>query len=336
VAGIVNRLLQIAWQRRGPVALLLFPLALLFGFLSGLRRVLYRTGLLKSYRLPVAVIVVGNITAGGTGKTPACIWLAEMLSRKGRRPGIVSRGYGGGAQGTCEVHPESPARWAGDEPVLLRQRTGCPTFIGRDRVAAARALLAAYPQCDVMISDDGLQHYRLQRDIELALMDGRGAGNGWLLPAGPLREPISRLQRVDALVLNGSAENRYAAPRVFRMRLDGVRFHLLDLAEQTCLADDLAGLRLHACAGIGVPARFFDHLSALGLVFVAHPFSDHHRFTSADLAFSDCDALLMTEKDAIKCQGLTKCPIWVLPVTATIESGLTEYLLEKLDGRPPA
>jgi tetraacyldisaccharide 4'-kinase len=257
-----------------------------------------------------------------------------MLIRHGRRPGIVSRGYGGEERGICEVVPESSALSVGDEPLLLRRRTGCPTFVGRDRVAAARALLATYPECDVIVSDDGLQHYRLQRDLELALVDGRGVGNGWLLPAGPLRESASRLLSVDAVVANGTVALPFAAPRVFRMQVDGTLFHRLDLPEQTCVAGDLAGLRLHACAGIGVPGRFFDHLTKLGLAFVAHPFPDHFRFNSADLAFPDCDALLMTEKDAIKCLGLTPCPIWVLPVTATIEGGLTEYLLEKLDGRP--
>jgi tetraacyldisaccharide 4'-kinase len=332
----MSAILQAAWQRRGPVASLLLPLALLFLVLSGLRRLLYRCGVLQSYRLPVPVIVVGNISVGGTGKTPACIWLAEMLLQHGRRPGIVSRGYGGAARGVRQVGTDSSALEVGDEPVLLRQRTQCPSFIGRDRVAAARALLAAYPSCDVIISDDGMQHYRLRRDIELAVVDSRGVGNAWPLPAGPLRETIGRLRSVDAVLLNGSAEPPLGVTRVFRMRLDGARFHRLGAPGQTRAAAELGGLRLHACAGIGAPERFFAHLGELGLRFAAHPFPDHHRFSSADLAFPDCDALLMTEKDAIKCLGLTPCPIWVLPVTAIMDAGLTEYLLEKLDGRPPA
>jgi tetraacyldisaccharide 4'-kinase len=197
-------------------------------------------------------------------------------------------------------------------------------------------LLAAHPNCDVIVSDDGLQHYRMARDVEIAVLDNRLLGNGWLIPAGPLREPAARLQRVDAVVLNGFAQLGLPAATTFRMQLAGDIFYRLDDPRQTCRADTLRALRLHACAGIGSPQRFFDQLAAIGLKFTAHAFPDHHRYVAADLGFGDCDALLMTEKDAIKCAGLAPCPVWVLPVTASVEPGLAELILEKIDGRPSA
>jgi tetraacyldisaccharide 4'-kinase len=283
----------------------------------------------------VPVVIVGNITAGGAGKTPLCLWLVEELRRRGRRPGIVSRGYGGAVGNSVrEVLADASAQQVGDEPLLLRRRADCPVFIGRDRTAAARALLAAYPDCDVIVSDDGLQHYRMARDVEIAVLDCRLLGNGWLLPAGPLRESPARLQAVDAVVLNGIPNVDLAMAASFRMQLQGDVFHRLDDLRQTCQAGALNGLRLHACAGIGAPQRFFDQLAGLGLKFTAHTFPDHHRYVAADLVFANCDALLMTEKDAIKCAGMSQCPVWVLPVTASVEPGLVELILEKIDGRP--
>jgi tetraacyldisaccharide 4'-kinase len=332
----VSSTIQAAWQRRSALAIALLPLALVFLLLSALRRLLYRSGLLRSHRLPVPVIIIGNVSVGGTGKTPICIWLADALRRRGRRPGIISRGYGGQSEDVCEVGDDADPLRVGDEPALLRRRSGCPTFVGRDRVAAARALLRSFPDCDVLISDDGLQHYRLRRDVELAVMDGRGTGNGWVLPAGPLREPVSRLNQVDAVILNGDAPLPRQVARVFSARMEGAGFYRLDAPETRCNSADLAGLRLHACAGIGVPERFFAHLRRLGLGFAPHPFPDHHRYAAADLTYADCDALLMTEKDAIKCVGLTACPIWVLPVTAVLDDAAADYILEKIDGSPPA
>src|SRR6266581_4440699 len=328
--------LPAVWQDRGPIAWLLLPIALAFAVAVACRRFLYRRGILASLRLSVPVIVVGNITAGGAGKTPLCLWLVDRLIRAGRRPGIVSRGYGAASRSTCEVSVDADPAAVGDEPLLLRRRSGCPVFVGRDRVAAARRLLAAHPGCDVIVADDGLQHYRLARDVEIAVVDGRGLGNGWPLPAGPLREPAARLRSVDAVLLNGLGQSPLAAPRTYRMTLEGRRFQRLDDPGRSCPPADLRGRRLHACAGIGAPQRFFDYLTSLGLEFVAHPFPDHHRYSASDLAFSGCDAILMTEKDAIKCAGLSPHPVWVLPVTAVVEAGLVEFLMEKIDGRPPA
>ncbi len=330
-------MLQTAWQRRGWLAVALLPLAMLFSLLSTLRRLSFRLGWSVVQRLPVPVIVVGNITVGGAGKTPLCLWLVEELHHRGLSPGIVSRGYGGTAGDSVhEVLDIASVQAVGDEPLLLRRRAGCPVFVGSDRVAAAMALLNSYPDCNVIVSDDGLQHYRLARDVEIAVLDSRQIGNGWLLPAGPLREPPARLQSVDAVVLNGLSRTDLPTAPAFRLRLDGEVLYRIEDSQQHCWPADLAGLRLHACAGIGAPQRFFDQLAALGLQFTAHVFPDHHGYVAADLVFADCDALLMTEKDAIKCAGLAPCPVWVLPVTASVEPGLVELILEKIDGRPSA
>jgi len=309
----------------------LWPFGLLFTLLSHLRRAAYRHGLIASVRLPVPVIVIGNIIAGGAGKTPLTLWLAQQLATLGRKPGIVSRGYGGNSKAARKVGAGATALEVGDEPLLLARRANCPVYVGVDRVAAAQALLAAHPECDLILCDDGLQHYALARTLEIAVIDRRGLMNGWPLPAGPLREPTSRLRSVDALVLNGAAPIPVAAVPTFRMQLEGARFYRLDAPAVTCVASDLAGRQLHAAAGIGEPQRFFDHLAGLGLHCETHAFPDHHRYTRADFAFSG-DAILMTEKDALKCAGLTPLPIWVLPVAACIEPDLARFVLEKIDG----
>ena len=331
-------LLQSVWRRRGIAALCLLPLAAIFAALVAARRGLYRCGWLKSERLRVPVVVVGSIIVGGSGKTPLTLWLVEALRRKGLRPGIVSRGHGGSGL-VAEVLADSAAARVGDEPLLLKRRTQVPVFVGRDRVAAARALLAAHPECQVIIADDGLQHYRLQRDVEIAVLDARGAMNAWPLPAGPLREPLARLRQVDALVVNSSQGGAGAAvqpPPRFAMRLVGAQFCSLAEPQRMRAAADFVGQRLAALAGIGDPWRFFEHLRNLGLVCECHPFPDHHRFSAGDLAGIEADALLMTEKDAVKCSGLTDRPAWVLPVSAEVEPDLASLVMEKLYGRTPA
>ncbi|MDO8959578.1 MAG: tetraacyldisaccharide 4'-kinase [Rhodocyclaceae bacterium] len=323
------------WRTRGFAALALLPIGLLFVLLSHLRRAGYRLGLIQSVRLPVPVIVIGNIIAGGAGKTPLTLWLAQQLAALGRKPGIVSRGYGGNSKAARKVGAGATAAEVGDEPLLLARRANCPVYVGIDRVVAAQALLAAHPECDLILCDDGLQHYALARTVEIAVIDRRGLMNGWPLPAGPLREPKGRLKEVDALVLNGAATAPVADVPVFMMRLEGDRFYRLDAPSVTCTASDLAGRQLHAVAGIGEPQRFFDHLAGLGLHCETHAFPDHHRYTRADFAFAG-DAILMTEKDALKCAGLTPLPIWVLPVAARIEPDLARFVLEKIDGPAPA
>jgi tetraacyldisaccharide 4'-kinase len=307
---------------------LLLPLAALFALLAALRRRLFRAGVLPSVRLPVPVVVVGNITAGGSGKTPLVIWLVSELRRRGRRPGVISRGYGGSGAAVAEVVETSDPGQIGDEPLLIRRRTGVPVFVGRDRAAAGRALLAAH-DCDLLVCDDGLQHYRLARDVEVAVVDRRGFLNGWPLPAGPLREPVARLATVDAVVANG-----WSGGAGFHMQLVGTRFQQLG-GQAVCAATDLLGRKLHAVAGIGEPQRFFDHLAGLGLAFEAHAFPDHHAYRAGDLEFAG-DAILTTEKDAVKFAGLAALPVWVLPVSAAVVPDLAQFLMERLDGPPPA
>lgn len=338
-AGVEGQLTA-AWRTRGLLAFLLLPLSLVFSLLAGLRRTAYWLGLCRVNHLPVPIIVVGNITAGGAGKTPLTLYLAAQLRALGRHPGIVSRGYGRDADDAREVRAESSVAEVGDEPLLLQRRSGCPVFVGRDRAAAGRALLAAYPQCDLILCDDGLQHYALARDIEIAVVDRRGLMNGWRLPAGPLRESSRRLATVDAVVLNGLPELALPSAPVFRMKLVAGQFYRLDDPAQTCDASALAGLRLHAVAGIGEPQRFFDQLAQLGLACVPHAFPDHHAYTASDLDF-DGDAVLTTEKDAVKFSPFLAAlpaqkPVWVLPVAAGLEPDLARFVLEKLDGRPPA
>ena len=328
------------WYRRGlaPALLPLLPVSWLFAALSGGRRMAYRLGLKRARRLPVPVIVIGNLIAGGAGKTPLTLCLVEALQARGWRPGIVSRGYGAGVVSPRLVDVAGNAAEFGDEPLFLAQRSGVPVAVGGDRVSAGEVLLARHPECDVLLADDGLQHYRLARDMEIAVFDARGAGNGRLLPAGPLREPLSRLRDVDAVVLNGVdslAELPSGLP-VFPMRLAGERFVALGVAGTACVAADLAGKSLHAYAGIGDPPRFFRHLESLGLRFEAHPFPDHHRFSAADFVSARAGVVLLTEKDAVKCAGLIEGEAWVLPVSAIVPPALIERILEKLNGRKVA
>lgn len=318
------------WQGRGPFAWLLLPLGWLFSLLVGLRRWFFRCGVLRIERLPVPVVVVGNIVAGGAGKTPLTLWLAHRLQAAGRRPGIVSRGYGRASDRVGKVGVGMTAAETGDEPLLLARRAGCPVFVGADRVAAARALLAEHPECDLILCDDGLQHYRLGRDVEIAVVDRRGMLNGWPLPAGPLREPPSRLSEASAVVLNDAALALPPQARRFAMRLEGSLFYRLDAPDCTATADNLTGLRLAAVAGIGAPQRFFEHLAKLGLRCSTHAFPDHHRYTANDLAL-DADAILTTEKDALKCAGLAAVPVWVLPVEANVEPDLARHVLDLLE-----
>lgn len=332
---MVARCLQRLWfeQRRlSPALWLLAPLAGLYAAVAARNRHHARPE-----RLAVPVIVVGNITVGGAGKTPLTLWLAGQLKARGWCPGIVSRGYGSKESLPRQVRADSVAVDVGDEPILLARRSGAPVWVGRDRVAAGRALLAEHPEVNVIVCDDGLQHYRLARDVELAVFDGRGIGNGWRLPAGPMREPLSRLSGVDAVICNGVADGRLpSSPPRFTMRLRAGDFYRLGDPRQRCSAASLVGRRLHALVGIGDPGRFFRTLEALGLRFERHPFPDHHPYSAADLAFAKDSVLLMTEKDAVKCAGLTVGETWVLPVEAELSPALIDLILEKLRGRQVA
>jgi tetraacyldisaccharide 4'-kinase len=278
---------------------------------AALRLWLYRTGLLKTHRLPVPVIVIGNLAVGGTGKTPLVAWLAEFLTESGHRPGIVARGYGGRAgHWPQQVRPDSDPVMVGDEAVLLAGKSGCPMAVGPDRVAAAQSLLE-HSDCDLILSDDGLQHYALQRNIDIVVIDGvRRFGNGLCLPAGPLREPVKRLMRADLVVVNGLG-NRGEYPMT--MRLGSVRE--LQGGEAVRDLHSFRGQSVHAVAGIGNPQRFFAALRQAGLRLEEHVFPDHHPFTPAELAFGDGRPIIMTEKDAVKCRGFGMRNCWYAPVT---------------------
>jgi len=317
VAGIEQH-----WYRDTFLSRLLVPLGSLYCFLAVLRRALYRCHVLRPSHPGVPVIVVGNLTVGGSGKTPLVIWLARFLKERGRQPGIVTRGYGGSAaEWPQTVTPESDPDAVGDEPVLLARETGCPVVADPDRVRGARQLVQALG-CDSIVSDDGLQHYRLARDLEIAVIDGaRRFGNGRCLPAGPLREPLSRLSAVDARVTLG-------APQAgeWGMSLAAGAFHRLEAPEATTEVDYFRGPPVHAVAGIGNPARFFDHLRHLGLEVIEHPFSDHHRYRTEELQFRDGGEILMTQKDAVKCERLAGVTGWYLTVTARPDPALGDFL----------
>ncbi|MBD8879500.1 tetraacyldisaccharide 4'-kinase [Rhodanobacter sp. 7MK24] len=302
------------------------PLAGLYGAITVLRRALYRIGVLRSVRLGVPVVVIGNLTAGGTGKTPLTIVLADALRARGFRPGVASRGYGGKQRGAALLGDIPDPAEVGDEPCLIHA-SGVPVAVGRDRPAAARLLVA--DGCNVVIADDGLQHYRLVRDVEICVIDGvRRFGNGRLLPAGPLREPLRRLAQVDLRVCNGSTpqEGEYS------MRLAGGEAVTLDGMHRRLLAD-FAGMRVHAVAAIGNPARFFAGLRDAGIEVVEHAFPDHHAFVATELAFGDELPVLMTDKDAVKCRGFAQTHWWRVPVHAELPVEFFEAVLARLPGR---
>jgi tetraacyldisaccharide 4'-kinase len=329
-----------AWQRRGLLAWLLGPFALLHAGILRLRRAAYAGGLLRAERVGVPVVVVGNLYVGGTGKTPLAIELVRALQRRGWHPGVVSRGYGGTARAPRLVDAVAAAVDVGDEPLLIARSTQVPVVVGRRRVAAARELLRRHSECDVIVADDGLQHLPLARDVEIALVDERGLGNGWLLPAGPLREPPSRLECVDAVVLRGAATVKCLTPSfALQTRLAdevhrlGDRAHTMPLAELA--RRQVAGsLRTTAAAGIGVPERFFAMLRAAGLNIEPLPLPDHYDFRDNPFARLRSHLVLITEKDAVKCERiepLRKDPrIWVVPLVATIDERLIDLVVERL------
>jgi tetraacyldisaccharide 4'-kinase len=379
-ARLESRLTR-AWMTRGPLAWALLPLSWLFAALVGLRRGLYRVGWKRAERLPVPVVVVGNVFVGGTGKTPLTLWLVEALRAAGLHPGIVSRGYGRTADSVRLVTPDALVDEVGDEPLLLARRSGAPLAVGRRRAEAGRALLRAHPDVNVIVADDGLQHYALARDLELVLFDGRGLGNGWMLPAGPLREPASRPRSItvvntpeltpalraslgqgativaqpemqgeasaaglhEAAAGGGHAPDTEAAgpPWLFQMRLEGQASYPLGQPQGPLepLAA-LRGKRLLAAAGIGNPERFFALLRAAGLAFEALPLPDHHDFRDDPFAGRLADCILITEKDAVKCEQIEHLRhdsrIRVVPVTASLDARLARIIVEKCIGPSPA
>lgn len=325
------------WYSTNIISLLLLPLSGLFCFISLIRTLLYKGGLLKSYRAPVPVVIIGNISVGGTGKTPLIIELVKQLQVQGRKPGVISRGYGGQSKIWPQIINEtSTADLVGDEPCLIFQRTSCPVVVGPNRQKDIEKLLQN-SDCDIILSDDGMQHYALQRDVEIAVVDAqRLFGNGFCLPSGPLRESVSRLQSVDIVLFNGGGkaddkggdkggENNQPA---FSMTVR----HCQSLGKNESV--DLQVFKdktVHAVAGIGNPQRFFDMLAFHGLKVIPHAFADHQNYTQADLTFEDEYAVLMTEKDAVKCTAFDLQNLWSVPVEISLNLSAQQLINQQFD-----
>lgn len=322
--------LEQAWYGRGGLTQVMRPLSWLFLSIVTVRRFFYQIKIFKHVDIPVPVIVVGNISVGGTGKTPLVIWIANYLKQTGYKPGIISRGYGGKARNwPQQVRPDADPVMVGDEAVLISRRTGCPMAVGPNRVEDCQALLE-YADIDVIISDDGLQHYALGRTVEIAVIDGvRRFGNGFCLPAGPLRELRSRLDTVDCRVTNGVAAQgeipmRYQADMAINL-----------LSGEQRLISDFKNQPVNSVAGIGNPDRFFNFIRGHGIRSNTRAFPDHHYYTADELDFAGNDVLLMTEKDAVKCQRFARENWWYVPVDAILpeEFGLNLiHLLEERHG----
>jgi tetraacyldisaccharide 4'-kinase len=310
------------WYSRGVPPWWLVPLSLAYGAVAGCRRYLYAKRLRKSTQVSLPVVVVGNLSVGGTGKTPLVCWLVARLTELGFKPGVVTRGFGGSSGSVRLIGASDDPKIVGDESILLARRTGVPVAIGRDRPAASQLLVNA--GCDVVVSDDGLQHYALARDCEIVVIDGdRRFGNGWLLPAGPLRETPARLGRADAIVVNGG---RALLDGALSMRLEAKSaLSLIGNAAKTL--DEFAGRSVHAVAGIGNPERFFNMLRAHGIEVVGHALPDHAQLRAADICFADERPVLMTEKDAVKCGRIAGPGHWYVPVTASFSGVESKVLL---------
>lgn len=331
--SVIESVLLTAWQRRGVIACLLWPLSFIFNLLIVTRLALYALGIFRITILPVPVIVVGNIFVGGTGKTPLVIWIIQLLQEQGWKPAVISRGYGSSAQQVRAVENNSHANEVGDEPLLIAKRTGVPVFIGRDRAAAGLALLQAYPTVNIIISDDGLQHYALGRNIEIQLSDSRGNGNGWLLPAGPLREPATR--QSDFYVVNTTEESASDAYVMQLVPVDAER--LSDRSQRQSLRDFSFVQSVAAVAGIGHPERFFATLRSHGInLTITQALPDHFDYATNPFADIEASAILITEKDAVKCMQhnaiANDVRIWVVPVQAHVDASLAKHILEKLHG----
>jgi tetraacyldisaccharide 4'-kinase len=315
------------WYAGSPLALVFTPLSWLYGMAVSVRAAAYRSGLLPTERLPVPVIVVGNISVGGTGKTPLVVWLSHFLRKYDYRPGVIARGYRGRAsQWPQQVRPDSDPVMVGDEAVLLARRCRCPVAAGPDRYASGMALIEHY-NCNVIVSDDGLQHYRLERDIDIAVLDGvRRFGNKLLLPAGPLREPVSRLATADLVVSNGIAARGEFAMQCMPGELEPLRRVMKPLTLERLRARDV-----HAVAGIANPDRFFSLLRGRGLRVIKHAFPDHHDYREEDIVFDDGLPVIMTEKDAVKCARFAGPGHWYLPISVRMPEVFERRLIMLLE-----
>ncbi len=323
----VNRI----WYGRRTPPLWTMPAAMLFSGIVAARRALYRCGLFKVAHLRVPVVVVGNLSVGGTGKTPLVCWIVERLKEQGLRPGIVTRGFGGSERAAQLIDGGADPSLHGDEPVMMARRSGVPVGVGRDRPAAAQLLIDA--DCNVIVSDDGMQHYALGRDCEIVVVDGdRRFGNGWVLPAGPLREPIARLKSADAVVMNGGSGLLEGS---LAMKLDGSEA-IAVIGRGVRPLQSFVGESVHAIAGIGNPERFFNMLRAHGVQVCGHALDDHAPLSRRTIFFDDEKPVLMTEKDAVKCASLADARHWFVPVTAQFSAQDAAALLSVVGRALPA
>jgi len=329
--GKFSDLVALSWYQGALWLYLLFPLVLLYSMVILIRRLLYRLGVFQVYRSSLPVVIVGNITVGGTGKSPLVSHLVQSLSDMGFKPGIVSRGYGSSIpKGEVrEVLTHSLTSDVGDEPLMLRHQVSCPIFVSPSRKLAVKSLEET--DCNIAVTDDGLQHYALDRDVEICVVDGtRKWGNGWLLPMGPLRESLSRLKNVDFLVINGTDKLKQThCGRSFEMALNGKQLHSLN-GENVCPLTTFKGGQVHAIAAIGNPERFFNTLEMQGLDIIRHAFNDHHAYTKSDLDFGKVLPIIMTEKDAVKCRHLHLKNAWYLPVTAQLSGDIAAEIVSSL------
>jgi tetraacyldisaccharide 4'-kinase len=326
----LERWLLARWYDPAPPPLSLRLLAHLYGAALVARRALYACRLLRARRVGVPVVVVGNVTVGGTGKSPLTAWIASRLRERGHHPGIASRGYGRSGAGLRLVSSTDTAAEVGDEPLMLHRETGVPVCVAARRADAAERLVTA--GCDFVICDDGLQHLALARDLELAVLDGaRGLGNGWLLPAGPLREPAGRLSEVAAVVVNGAraVQQGPAVARELHMSLAAGPLRAV-AGEAGQPLEWLRGRAVHAVTGIGNPERFFGLLRTLGAEVREHAFGDHHRFVAGDIHWPDALPVIMTAKDAVKCLSLAGARHWYLPVAAMFPRAEEDWLTERI------
>ena len=321
----LENLIEKVWHSKNIFSLLLFPLSLIYISIIYLRRTLYQLGLISITKINAPTIVVGNIVAGGTGKTPLVIWLAKYFKGKGFLPGIVSRGYGGKYLSNIElVKPTSNPLLVGDEPVIIARNTNCPVVVAKKRAKGAKELVEKY-NCNIILCDDGMQHYSLARDIEIAVIDGqRRFGNNYCFPAGPLREPKNRIFKADLIV------SKYNA-RACEHKMDYTYNQLVSLNElpKTIPVSDLHGMTVHAIAGINNPDHFFSYLRSHKLELIIHKFPDHYSFTKDDVRFDDNFPVVMTEKDAVKCLNYSSDKHWYVPISAELPKSFI-YDLDKL------
>ena len=331
IASALNSLCQRVWYEDHWLVPLLLPFSYLYRIVVLWRRRLYESGRLCRHHLPVPVIIIGNLSVGGTGKTPLVIWIARWLVEHGYRPGVLCRGYGGcGKLWPQQVRPDSDTATVGDEAVLLARRCGCPVVADSQRVRAGLSMLEHY-DVNIIVCDDGLQHLALLPDVSVSLTDGeRRYGNGHCLPAGPLREPLQEANRVDMQVCTEGACRRGEFP----MKIDGDQLQSLT-DDRRVTTSDWCGREVHAVAGIGNPERFYHTLTRLGLRIIRHSFPDHYRYRPGELNFSDDRPVVMTEKDAVKYEPYAQSRHWCLLVQADMGQVFMRRLLSLLEKKQP-